>query len=129
MSGREGRHGAFPCRFSRSLICRPAQLARNGYISTELGPRGENVFLALAGGLRKGPRVRFPIPAINAADVAHFRRMAEAGTLRPLIDRVVDFDTMVEAHRYVETGEKIGNVVVRVVPEEGDGRDGAPTAR
>ncbi len=111
---------------SRFKLCKHL-LARDGcYISTELGPRGENVFLALAGGLRRGPRVRFPIPAINAADVAHFRRMAEAGTLRPLIDRVVDFDTMVEAHRYVETGEKIGNVVVRVVPEEGGPRSEGP---
>lgn len=98
-------------RFNR---CRHL-LANDGcYISTELGPHGENIYLALIGGLRKGPRVRFPIPTINAADVAHFRRMAEAGTLRPLIDRVVPFDHMVEAHRYVGAGQKIGNVVVEV---------------
>lgn len=99
---------------SRFKHCRHL-LAKDGcYISTELGPRSENVFLALIGGLRKGPRVRFPLPSISRADVEHFRSMAEAGTLRPLIDRVVPFDEMVEANRYVETGQKIGNVVVEV---------------
>lgn len=99
---------------SRFKLCKHL-LTRDGcYISTELGPRSENIFLAMVGGLRKGPRVRFPTPSISRADVEHFRGLAEAGTLRPLIDRVVDFGEMVEAHRYVETGEKIGNVVVQL---------------
>ncbi|MBL7964784.1 MAG: NAD(P)-dependent alcohol dehydrogenase [Flavobacteriales bacterium] len=99
---------------SRFTLCKHL-LAKDGcYISTELGPRGENVLLALIGGLRRGPRVRFPLPTISRKDVEHFRSMAEAGTLRPLIDRVVGFDELIEATRYVETGQKIGNVVVNV---------------
>jgi NADPH:quinone reductase-like Zn-dependent oxidoreductase len=97
---------------SRFTLCKHLLTREGCYISTELGPRGENVLLALSGGLRSGQRVRFPLPTINRADVEHFRILAEAGTLRPLIDRVVGFDDLVEAHRYVETGEKIGNVVV-----------------
>jgi NADPH:quinone reductase-like Zn-dependent oxidoreductase len=90
-------------------------LTRDGcYISTEPGPHGENIFLALIGGMSTGPRVRFPLPTISRADVEHFRSLAEAGKLRPLIDRVVGFDELQEATRYVETGEKIGNVVVRM---------------
>lgn len=99
---------------SRFKHCKHLLTHDGCYISTELGPRGENVFLGLIGGLRKGPRVRFPMPTISQADVEHFRSMAEAGTLRPLIDRVVGFDELVEATRYVETGQKIGNVVVMV---------------
>ncbi|AEE44905.1 NAD(P)-dependent alcohol dehydrogenase [Cellulomonas fimi] len=38
----------------------------------------------------------------------------EAGTLRPVVDRVFDFDDVVEAHRYVDTGRKRGNVVLRL---------------
>jgi NADPH:quinone reductase-like Zn-dependent oxidoreductase len=68
----------------------------------------------MIGGVRKGPRVRFPLPTISRADVEHFRSLAEGGSLRPLIDRVVGFDELQEATRYVETGEKIGNVVVRM---------------
>lgn len=99
---------------SRFKLCRHLLTNDGCYISTELGPHGENIFLALIGALRKGPRVRFPLPTISRADVEHFRSMAEAGSLRPLIDRVVSFDHIVEAHRYVETGQKIGNVVVKV---------------
>lgn len=100
---------------SRFKYCKHLLTPDGCYISTELGPRGENVFLGLIGGWRKGPRVRFPLPTISQADVEHFRSMAEAGTLRPLIDRVVGFDELVEATRYVETGQKIGNVVIEVV--------------
>jgi NADPH:quinone reductase-like Zn-dependent oxidoreductase len=99
---------------SRFILCKHL-LAHDGcYISTELGPRGENIFLAMVGGLRKGPRVRFPLPTISRADVEHFRSMAESGTLRPLIDRVISFDELVEATRFVETGQKVGSVVVEV---------------
>jgi NADPH:quinone reductase-like Zn-dependent oxidoreductase len=99
---------------SRFKDCKHLLTPDGCYISTELGPRGENVFLGLIGGLRKGPRVRFPLPTISQADVEHFRSMAEAGTLRPLIDRVVGFEELLEATRYVETGQKIGNVVVNI---------------
>ncbi|MBL7940806.1 MAG: NAD(P)-dependent alcohol dehydrogenase [Flavobacteriales bacterium] len=99
---------------SRFKHCRHLLTPNGCYISTELGPRSENVFLAMVGGLRKGPRVLFPLPTISQADVEHFRSMAEAGTLRPLIDRVVGFKELVEATRYVETGQKIGNVVVTI---------------
>lgn len=40
--------------------------------------------------------------------------LAEAGELRPVIDRTYPLDDIVEAHRYVDTGRKRGNVVVRV---------------
>jgi NADPH:quinone reductase-like Zn-dependent oxidoreductase len=99
---------------SRYTLCKHLLAYDGCYISTELGPRSENVFLAMIGGLRKGPRVRFPLPTISQADVEHFRSMAEAGTLRPLIDRVVGFDELVEATRFVETGQKVGNVVVSI---------------
>ena len=59
---------------------RPLLITDGCHIITEPGPRSENVFLALLGGLRKGPRVRFPLPTISQADVEDFRSMAEAGT-------------------------------------------------
>lgn len=99
---------------SRFKHCRHLLTQNGSYISTEPGVRGENIFLAIMSGLRRGPRVRFPIPTISQADVEHFRAMAQAGTLRPLIDRVVGFEDPVGVHRYAGSGEKIGNVVVRV---------------
>ena len=39
---------------------------------------------------------------------------AEEGAIRAVIDRTYDLDDIVEAHRYVDTGRKRGNVVVRM---------------
>ncbi len=38
--------------------------------------------------------------------------LAEEGVLRPVVDRTYAFDDVVEAHRYVDTGRKRGNVVL-----------------
>jgi NADPH:quinone reductase-like Zn-dependent oxidoreductase len=40
--------------------------------------------------------------------------LAEAGELVPVVDKVYPFDDAVEAHRYVDTGRKRGNVILRV---------------
>ena len=38
----------------------------------------------------------------------------EAGTYRPVIDRVYPIEDVTEAARYVETQQKIGNVILAV---------------
>ena len=38
--------------------------------------------------------------------------MIESGEFRPVIDRTYPLDQIVEAYRYVETGQKTGNVVI-----------------
>jgi NADPH:quinone reductase-like Zn-dependent oxidoreductase len=46
----------------------------------------------------------------------YFREVLESGAFRPLVDRRYRLDEIVEAYRYVETGRKIGNVVISVEP-------------
>ncbi len=38
--------------------------------------------------------------------------LAEAGGFKPVIDRRYPFEQIADAHRYVDTGRKKGNVIV-----------------
>jgi len=92
--------------------CKPLLKPKGIYISTELGRNSENVFLALVTPLGRGRKVLFPIPSITQADVVMIRNLAESGDFKPVVDRTYPLEQLVEAYRYVETGQKTGNVVI-----------------
>jgi len=76
-----------------------------------------NLMLALlARRIRIGDkRVLMAIPPrYGKADVLLLKRLLEAGSYRAVIDRSYPLEQVVEASRYVETGQKTGNVVVTV---------------
>lgn len=53
-------------------------------------------------------------PKMTREGLAQLADLAEAGTLRAVIDRCYPLAGMAEAHRYVETRRKRGNVVIDV---------------
>jgi len=52
--------------------------------------------------------------AERSEDLALLAKLAEVGRFTPVIDRRYAFDEMADAHRYVDSGHKRGNVVVTV---------------
>jgi NADPH:quinone reductase-like Zn-dependent oxidoreductase len=90
-------------------------LNKNGiYISTELGKNSENIFLALITPILGGKKVLFPLPTINKEDVVFLKGLVESGKFKPVIDRRCTLAQIIEAAKYVETGQKTGNVVITV---------------
>ncbi len=62
-------------------------------------------------------RVVFQIPPRQPReDVIFLKGLVEAGRYRPVIDRTYPLENVVEATRYVETQQKVGNVVLSVIP-------------
>ena len=51
---------------------------------------------------------------ITAAIYAELLDLAARGLIRPVIEKVYSFDEIAEAHRRVDTGRKVGSLVVRV---------------
>ncbi len=98
--------------------CKPLLTEKGIYVSTELGKNGENLFLALTTPIWGGKRLLFPIPAITKQDVLFLKELVEKGEYKPVVDRLYNLDQIVEAYKYVESGQKTGNVVIKITEYE-----------
>ncbi len=84
------------------------------YMSTELGPYSQNPFLALLTKFYGKQRVLFPIPENSRQDADYLADLMDKGVYQPVVDKVYGLDDIVDAFHYVETGMKVGNVVIKV---------------
>jgi NADPH:quinone reductase-like Zn-dependent oxidoreductase len=84
------------------------------YITTDLGFMYHVPLLALATRFVGSKRGTLGFGRYRREDLALVKELVDAGKYRPVIDRRYALDEVVEATRYVETGQKTGNVVLRV---------------
>jgi NADPH:quinone reductase-like Zn-dependent oxidoreductase len=63
-----------------------------------------------------GRKAMFRPPRHDQETVRYLEDLLRSGAFRPLIDRRYPLDEIVEAYRYVETGQKLGRVVISVAP-------------
>ncbi len=61
---------------------------------------------------KKGRRIVFGDAKGSAPDLAYLNDLAAQGKWKPLIDRVIPMDQIVDAHKIVDSGRKKGSVVV-----------------
>lgn len=64
--------------------------------------------------LTSAKKLKTGLATYTLKDLEHLRDLMMTGKLRAVIDRTYTLDQIVEAHRYVETGQKAGNVVIEV---------------
>ena len=99
--------------------CRRLLDPDGAYLSTDLGPGGQNPFLSLATAVSPGRRAGIPLPPRRDQDrIRRFKGLIQGGWFAPVVDRTYPLDDIVEAYRYVQSGQKIGNVVITVAGEE-----------
>ena len=101
-----GKHSFRRCR--RSL--KPGGI----YTETDLGFMWHVPLLALLTRWIGDKRVTLGITKYTKKDVLFLKELIEAGDYRAVIDRSYPLEDVVEAHRYVETEQKTGNVVLTV---------------
>lgn len=101
-----------------SCAAREARIFLYGQLTSE------RTLLPLVEILRKGVSVRgYTLwevtldPGRRAAAVDYIARGVESGVLDPVIDRVMEFDDIIEGHRYLETGRQAGKIVIAVNQE------------
>ena len=82
------------------------------FLETDLGFMWHVPVLALLTRWIGSKKVRLGVTKYSKDDVLLLEELVEAGRYRAVIDRTYELGDVVEATRYVETGQKTGNVVL-----------------
>ena len=94
--------------------CKPVLNEKGIYISSELGPYSQNIFLPMLTSW-SSKKVIFPIPFITETTIPYISNLLQTGKFNPVIDREYELQNVSNAYEFVSQGKKTGNVVVKIV--------------
>jgi len=92
--------------------CKHLLLPKGIYISSELGPHAQNLYLPLITKFKGDKRVIFPIPTNCKKSIEFMSKLLSEGKFKPVIDRVYEPEQIQTAYTYVASGQKTGNVII-----------------
>ncbi|MGH1428100.1 MAG: NAD(P)-dependent alcohol dehydrogenase [Arenicella sp.] len=92
--------------------CKKIMEQKAVYISSELGPHHQNLYLPLVTKFLGKQKVIFPIPFNCRRSIEFMTALAEKGQFKAVIDREYPMDDIKAAYDYVASGQKTGNVVI-----------------
>ena len=99
--------------------CKPLLENKGVYISSEMGWMAQNLFYALRDLLlnklpffQNRKKVIFPYPSDMIKSLQLIKELMEQDKFKSVIDRNYPFKEIVKAYKYVEKGDKLGNVVI-----------------
>ncbi len=96
--------------------CKPIMTADGHFVQAVFGLT--QMLQALWVRLTSRRKIVCAIAMETVDDLQAIKQLAEAGVIKPVIDRRYPMTQAVDAHRYVETGHKVGSVVMTIIADD-----------
>lgn len=90
--------------------CKPLLNDGGAYLSSELGPNAENLYLPFLTYFSKKRNI-FPIPSNRKRSIVYLNQLLKEGKFKAVIDKRYGFKDIQDAYTYVASGQKTGNVI------------------